>query len=178
MVATAALSPLFGVPVYGRNFGDDFNFALAALSHMDAAWQAGQPWPRWVMDGNLGLGATTFYTYPPLAYWAGAALRRLSGLGVADTLALAVALWRGAFVLGCFLWLRRHVPPPAALAAAALVALLPYPALVNPWGPLRLCRDRLLPPCCPSCCWRSNGRPNAGTRAASSRSRWPSPPSP
>ena len=133
VAVTAGLSPLLGVPVYGRNFGDDASFALAALSHMDAAWQAGQPWPRWVMDGNFGLGATTFYTYPPLAYWAGAALRRLSGLGVAETLALAVALWRGVFLLGSFLWLRRHVPPPAALTAAALAALLPYPALINPW---------------------------------------------
>ena len=39
--ATAALSALLGVPVYGRNFGHDSNFALAALHHMDAAWAAG-----------------------------------------------------------------------------------------------------------------------------------------
>lgn len=133
LAATATLSPLLGVPVYGRNFGHDANFALAALRHMDAAWHAGQPWPRWVMETNFGFGGTTFYTYPPLAYWAGAALRWVSGLSIAGTLGLAVALWRGLFLLGCVLWLRRHVPPPVALAAAALAALLPYPALINPW---------------------------------------------
>ena len=52
---------------------------------------------------------------------------------MADTLALTMALWRLVFLGGCFLWLRRHVPPAAALTAAALAALLPYPALVNPW---------------------------------------------
>ena len=99
---------------------------------MDAGIRAGRWWPRWVMESNFGLGGITFYTYPPLAYWAGA-LVRLAGLTSADTLALAVMLWRLVFLLGCFLWLRRHVPPGTALAAAALAALLPYPAVVNPW---------------------------------------------
>lgn len=133
VVATAALSPLLGVPVHGRNFGHDSNYALTALSFMDAGWSAGRFWPRWVMESNFGLGGMTFYTYPPFGYWAGAALRRLTGLDIPGTLSLAVMLWRLVFLLGCFLWLRRHVAPGAALAAAALAALLPYPAVVNPW---------------------------------------------
>ena len=48
------------------------NYALTALSFMDAAWSAGRLWPRWVMESNFGLGGITFYTYPPLGYWAGA----------------------------------------------------------------------------------------------------------
>ena len=75
-------------------------------------------WPRWVMESNFGLGGITFYTYPPLGYWAGALLRRVSGLDIPGTLALAVMLWRLVFLLGCYLWLRRHVAPGAALAAA------------------------------------------------------------
>jgi hypothetical protein len=133
VVATAALTPLLGVPVYGRNFGHDANFALTALHWMDSGMAAGRWWPRWVPETHWGLGGYTFYTYPPLAYWAAALLKRLSGLGVADTLALAVMLWRLGFLLGCYLWLRRHVAPAAALAAAALAALLPYAAIINPW---------------------------------------------
>ena len=131
--AIAMLSPLLGVPVYGRFFGHDADFALTALRFMSDAWAEGDPWPRWVMDSNYGLGAATFYTYPPLAYWAGAALRRLTGLDIPGTLGLGMALWRGVFLLGCYAWLRRHAPPGPALAAAALAGLLPYAALVNPW---------------------------------------------
>jgi hypothetical protein len=133
VVATAALTPLLGVPVYGRNFGHDANFALTALHWMDSGIAAGRWWPRWVPETHWGLGGYTFYTYPPLAYWAAALLKRLSGLSVADTLALAVMLWRLGFLLGCYLWLRRHVAPAVALAAAALAALLPYAAVINPW---------------------------------------------
>jgi hypothetical protein len=100
---------------------------------MDAGIAAGRWWPRWVLETNWGLGGATFYTYPPLAYWSAALLRRLTGLSIADTLAWAMALWRLLFVFGCWLWLRRHVAPIVALAAAALAVLLPYAALINPW---------------------------------------------
>mgnify|MGYP001453221723 CR=1 FL=1 len=133
VAATALLTLLLGVPVYGHNFGHDANFALASLHYMDQSIAAGRWWPRWVLETNWGLGGATFYTYPPLAYWAGALLRRLSGFSIDGTLGLAILLWRLLFLLGCWLWLRRHVPPLAALAAAALAALMPYQALVNPW---------------------------------------------
>ena len=133
VIATAALTPLLGVPVYGRNFGHDANFALTALNFMESGIREGRWWPRWVMETNFGLGGITFYTYPPMGYWVAAGVRIVSGLPVADSMALTMALWRLVFLGGCFLWLRRHVPPAAALAAAALAALLPYPAMVNPW---------------------------------------------
>lgn len=133
VAATAALAPVLGVPVYGRNFGHDANFALTSLAFMEAGILEGRWWPRWVMETNFGLGGITFYIYPPLSYWAAAAVRLATGLPIADSLALAMGLWRLVFLGGCFLWLRRHVPAGAALAAAALAALLPYPALVDPW---------------------------------------------
>ncbi|MBL6455015.1 hypothetical protein JMJ55_06745 [Belnapia sp. T6] len=133
VLATVALTPLLGVPVYGRNFGHDSNFALTALAFMEQGIREGRWWPRWVMDTNFGLGGITFYTYPPLGYWVAALFRIGSGLPTAEVMALSMAFWRLVFLGGCFLWLRRHVPPQAALAGAALAALLPYPALINPW---------------------------------------------
>lgn len=132
-VATAALSAVMGVPVYGTNIGHDSNFALSAIHSMDAAWSVGQLWPRWIMDGNFGLGATTFYTYPPLAYWVAVAVRRICNVSVPTALGLAVLFWRLAFLLGTYLWLRRHVASAPALAAAALAGLMPYAAVINPW---------------------------------------------
>ena len=104
-----------------------------SLALLDAAWTEGLLWPRWLMDSNNGLGAATFVTYPPVGYWAAALVKTLTGLPVASALALTVALWRCLALFTTWFWLRRHVAAGPALAAAALAALLPYPALFNPW---------------------------------------------
>lgn len=129
----SALVPLhFGVPAMGNLLGRDADFALVSLDLFDAALRDGQWWPRWLMDSNDGFGAPTFYTYPPLTYWAAALVRRATGLGIAETLAATVALWRLLLVLTGYLWLRRHAAAPFAWAGAALAALMPYPNLFNP----------------------------------------------
>ena len=133
VVLVAALSPLLGVPVVGTFLGRDADFAVMALQMLSAAWAEGMFWPRWLMDTNYGLGGTTYYSYPPLAHWAAAALARLSRLGPAPALGVAMGLWRLLAVGTAFLWLRRHVAAGPALAGAAFAALLPYGALVDPW---------------------------------------------
>src|SRR4051812_25499419 len=131
--AVIALSAWLGVPVVGQLFGRDADFAIMSLALLDAAWTEGMIWPRWLMESNNGLGAGTFITYPPTGYWAAALGRKLIGLQVTPALALTAALWRCLALLTTWLWLRRHVAARPALAAAALAALLPYPALFNPW---------------------------------------------
>ncbi len=129
----ALLSPWLGVPVVGALAGRDADFALSTLAQLNAAIGEGRWWPRWLMTANDGLGGTVFYSYPPLAYWVAALVQRGLGLGVPDGLAVTVALWRVLAVATAWVWLRRHVGPWPALAGAALGALLPYVALVNPW---------------------------------------------
>jgi hypothetical protein len=85
------------------------------------------------MDTNFGMGGTTFYTYPPLAFWVAAAVLHATQLPTATALALTAALWRLAYLGATFLWLRRHVAPGPALAGAALAALSPYVMVFNPW---------------------------------------------
>jgi len=133
VTALAALSPLLGVPVAGTYLGRDADFALMALQMLAAAWAEGVFWPRWLMDTNYGLGGTTYYSYPPLAHWVAAAVVRVTGLAPATSLGLAMGFWRLLAVGTAWLWLRRHVPPGAALAGAAFAALLPYAAMVDPW---------------------------------------------
>ena len=50
--------------------------------HADAVvtWASGDLWPRWLMDAAFGLGGITFYSYPPLAYWAAAAIMAATDL--------------------------------------------------------------------------------------------------
>ncbi|TDG28061.1 hypothetical protein [Paracraurococcus ruber] len=129
----ALLSIVLGVPLYGAMLGHDADFAVNGVHMLSASWVAGEFWPRWMIDTNYGLGGTTYYSYPPMAHWSGAAMSRLLGLNAADAVSLTMALWRLLSVLTAWLWLRRHVPPGAALCGAAFAALLPYAALVNPW---------------------------------------------
>ncbi len=132
-LATAALSLLLGVPVYGRQFAYDSGFAIASLAGFDAELLQGIWWPRWLHGGNFGLGSPTFYFYPPLAYWVAAAIGRAADLPAPAALAASVAFWRALALATAFLWLRGHHDRGSALAGAALAALFPYASLVNPW---------------------------------------------
>jgi uncharacterized membrane protein len=129
----AAGSAILGVPVVGTFLGRDADFAIMTLQMLGTSWAQGEFWPRWLMDTNYGLGGTTFYSYPPLAHWVGAAVMTATGLGAAKALALSMAIWRLLSVGTLYLWLSRHAAPGPALAAAAFGALLPYVALIDPW---------------------------------------------
>lgn len=133
VVALAALSALLGAPIYGSLLGHDADFAIMSIHLLGDGWAHGTLWPRWLMGANHGLGGATYYTYPPLSHWVAAAVTR--GLGVAEDVGvpLTMGLWRLLAVLTTWLWLRRHVPPAAALVGAAIAALLPYASLINPW---------------------------------------------
>lgn len=131
--ALALASTLLGVPVVGNTIGRDADFAIMSLHLLTAAWRDGDVWPRWLMDAGFGLGGTVFYSYPPLAFWAAAAIACVTGLDSPAALGLAMAAWRALAVLTAWLWLRRQVPEGAAIAGAAFAALLPYGALIDPW---------------------------------------------
>ncbi|GGC48313.1 hypothetical protein GCM10011504_28470 [Siccirubricoccus deserti] len=133
LVGLLALGSALAVPVVGKMLGRDADFALLTLQMLSAAWAEGTYWPRWLMDSNFGLGGTTFYSYPPLAFWAAAGVAATTGAGTPESLGLAMAGWRLLSVVTAALWLRRHVPARAAWAGAAFGALLPYGALVDPW---------------------------------------------
>jgi hypothetical protein len=133
VVLLAAGSAILGVPVAGTYLGRDADFAIMAVQMLSASWASGDLWPRWLMDATFGLGGTTFYSYPPLAYWAAAATMAVTDLSAPTSLGLAIAAWRMLAVVTGYLWLRRHVSPATALSAAVLGALLPHASLVNPW---------------------------------------------
>ncbi len=132
-LSTAALSLLLGVPVYGRQFAYDSGFAIVSLAGFDVELRQGFWWPRWLHESNFGLGGPTFYFYPPLAYWAAAAVGRVADVPVPTALAAAMALWRALALATAFLWLRMHHSRGPALVGAALATLFPYSSLANPW---------------------------------------------
>jgi len=90
---------------------------------------SGIPYPRWLPESFDGLGAPTFYFYPPLAFWIDALLRALTfdllptswRLSVTST----VLLWAsGAAMLA---WLRlQKVNGRTALIGALAYMVAPY----------------------------------------------------
>jgi len=134
LAAAAAIVPLAvaGLPASGANSGQDAGPALLWLHGFADALGHGIWWPRWLAEGNRGLGSPVFFFYPPGAYWAAAALQRATGLDTAGTLLAAAMLWRVGAAALTYAWLRQQTSPRAALLATALFSLQTYNMLVNP----------------------------------------------
>jgi len=71
----------------------------------------GTLYPRWFPDSFEGLGSTTFYFYPPLAFWLKGALAAL-GLGASHAVALAATAFSAASGLAMYGWLKDRASRP------------------------------------------------------------------
>lgn len=84
--------------------------------------------PRWLAGAFHGLGAPSFYFYPPLAFYVAAlvdfvSLHKLETLQVTAWACFVLSLASGG---GMFAWLRARAGDPWALAAAVVYMLAPY----------------------------------------------------
>ncbi|HTR84320.1 MAG TPA: hypothetical protein VMI56_07555 [Reyranella sp.] len=91
--------------------------------------RAGILYPRWLPDSFNGLGAPSFYFYPPLAFWADALLRLVTfdALSTSWRLSLTsvVLLWASGGAM--FAWLRLlGIERRPALLGAILYMAAPY----------------------------------------------------
>ena len=124
-VATAIMLPEL---VWGLSASDSYRYNLLWTDEFTSQFAAGNPWPRWLSQSWDGLGAPTFYHYPPLFFWVAALIRTplfdLVGAQAAASLAslLILAASGGAM----YLWLRRFGSPIAALVGALAYEAAPY----------------------------------------------------
>jgi hypothetical protein len=132
--AAAATGPLLlaGLPASFASSGQDVGPALLWLHDFAAEIARGACWPRWLWDGNRGFGSPVFLFYPPVAYWAAAAVRRALRLDAAEALLVSAVLWRAGASVLAYVWLRTRVLPCSALFGAAFFSLHAYNMLVNP----------------------------------------------
>jgi len=125
--ATVALCwPLLTGPTLPRASDVSYH-AQWARGFIDAL-RDGAAYPRWVSDTNRGFGAPIFVVYPPLPYYAVAAVSLVSPNLVEAlrwTLIVASFLSGIAFLLAA----RDFASEAAAAAGAALYVLLPYHAV-------------------------------------------------
>src|SRR5579864_9572208 len=107
--------------------GDSFSYDLNWSRQFTHLFWRGELYPRWTGASFEGLGAPTFYFYPPLAFWVTALIGGAAGgwasaalqVKLAELFFIALSGWT------MFLWLR----PTAgrlAIAGAILFMLAPY----------------------------------------------------
>lgn len=133
LVVAACLLICLPVAVHGLPLGHDGIHHLVSALHFTGQLWEGEWFPRWLSAANDGLGAPTFFFYPPIPYYAAALFGPPSGdleqlarvLGVTAVLA---ALLSG---MAAYVWLRESVGPRAALAGGLIYLLLPYHLFID-----------------------------------------------
>ena len=91
--------------------------------------RAGIPYPRWMAQSFEGLGAPSFYFYPPLPFWLDAlvSLVTFDALPTTYRLSLSSGLLLWISGLGFFAWLRlQKAEVPRALIGAIAYMAAPY----------------------------------------------------
>ncbi len=115
--------------VYGLPFHSSDGVQHAIFySHFSSQLWAGEFYPRWLMGMNGGLGAPSFFYYPPVPYYLTALLKPIFAqdiqgwhqLGVSSALAVA------ASGVCAYLWLKKIATQKAAFVAALIYMAMPY----------------------------------------------------
>jgi len=115
---------LYGFPAYNH---DGWVHALW-YSHFSEQLWAGEPYPRWLLGLNQGLGSPALFFYQPAPYYFTSLFKPFFGddvhglrqLGASATLAVVASGWFA------YLWLCRLVPRTPALIASVIYLVMPY----------------------------------------------------
>jgi hypothetical protein len=126
LLFAASFTPLSHALWSGLAPIDSYNSIWAEA--FGAALRRGEFPPRWLPEGFHGLGASSFYFYPPLAFYVAAVFDGLTGglLSAEQLTAWACFVMTFAGSLGMYAWLRPQTSGWTALVAGAVYAVTPY----------------------------------------------------
>ncbi|MGE5500925.1 MAG: integral membrane-like protein [Ignavibacteriales bacterium] len=119
LVALALMAPAL---IHGAPTADSGSYNYIWTSQIAEEMARGVLYPRWLPRSFEGLGAPTFYFYPPLAYWIAGLLAQVMDAGRALGAAAFVLLYASG--LAMYAWLKPRTP--YALVGACLYMLAPY----------------------------------------------------
>ena len=124
----AAAAAVWAPTLFVAQPGDSFPYDLNWSTQFTHQVLSGNPYPRWTGASFDGLGAPTFYFYPPLGFWITGLIGAATG-GWASA-ALQVKLAELAFFVlsgwSMFAWLRPQASVLAALLGAVAYMVAPY----------------------------------------------------
>ena len=111
--------------ILGPIFGDDFFYHLLYNTFFNEQLRVGDLYPRWLFNGNAGLGGPVFFFYGAVPSFA-TSVFSVFGLSVPHQMGAAVFVATLASGVAAFIWARIMVSWPAAAAAALLYMAHPY----------------------------------------------------
>ncbi|MDT7602207.1 MAG: hypothetical protein QOF61_204 [Acidobacteriota bacterium] len=133
VVACAGLLLSFPAWLYGLPAVGDSVYHASWYTRFAGQFWAGNPYPRWLLGMNAGLGSPTFFFYAPVPFHIASLLQPLlptdtNGL---RHLGIFCALALTASGLTAYLWLRKISGAWAAALGAGLYVLAPYHVVVD-----------------------------------------------
>lgn len=125
VLAILLMSPVLPV---GIGWNDSYVFNTIWMREFNAALARGEVSPRWLPGAFEGLGASSFYFYPPLVFYIAGGVNAVSGgsLNTDQLAAWSAVVMLGLSGLAMYAWLRGQVGRFAALLGAALYMATPY----------------------------------------------------
>ncbi len=135
LLALTVAGPLvFGLPVLGTSGAADANFNLQIVQGYMRSLAAGHLFPRWLADGNSGLGSPVFYFYGRLPFLLAAGLAMVCHVGAVAGLLLGLGAVRLLAFFTCRAWLRRYGSAEAADCGALTFLAIPFAMTLNTIG--------------------------------------------
>ncbi|BDT67807.1 hypothetical protein os1_19850 [Comamonadaceae bacterium OS-1] len=111
--------------ILGPIFGDDFFYHLLYNTFFNEQLRAGDFYPRWLFNGNAGLGGPVFFFYGAVPSFA-TCFFSVFGLSVPHQMGAAVFVATLGSGVAAYVWAQMVVSRPAAVAAALLYMAHPY----------------------------------------------------
>ncbi len=122
LILAVPLQSLWGAPPYG----DDIRLHVYRIPIVNALWQAGAPYARWIPFLNYGYGSPLFTFYPPVSAYALTAVYWLAGQDAPLALNLLLALTIIGAAAGMYLLGRHLHGVPGGLLATAYFVWSPH----------------------------------------------------
>lgn len=111
--------------VLGAIFGDDFFYHFLYNKFFSEQLRAGDIYPRWLFNGNAGLGGPVFFFYGSVPSFI-TSVFSVFGLSVPRQMGAAAFVATLASGGAAYFWARMIVSKPSAVAAALLYMAHPY----------------------------------------------------
>jgi hypothetical protein len=124
ILGLAALVLMAPALIHGAPTTDSGAYNQVWVSQIASEMARGVLYPRWLPQSFEGLGAPTFYFYPPLAYLLAGALALFLDVGRAIGAAALLLLFASGLTM--YLWLRGKASETVAIAGALLYLAAPY----------------------------------------------------
>jgi hypothetical protein len=124
ILGLAALILIAPALIHGAPTADSGTYNHVWTSQIASEMARGAVYPRWLPYSFEGLGAPTFYFYPPLAYLLSGALAHFLDPGRAIAAAGFLLLFASGAAM--YLWLRSKASEVAAIAGGLIYIAAPY----------------------------------------------------